>query len=387
MVHIHQGYVTEADGMATMHTEVDINGEIQDVTISVESQYGKFLSPERADYALIGLIVRSMKRHDPELICDAPVTEDLLYNIREILIPSLCNSDSRMFPVKIQADIAPALDKLPFAKNSHGGVGTGISCGVDSFYSILKHYDSDYPSKKLTHLVMLDVGNFQNGSYKSRDQAVKEKTLERSEKVSEELNLPLLKIESNFQIVIPLGNLNFHTYRSVMAVYALQKLFRTYYYGSGYSFSDFVLNGNFALDPAYFDLLLLDCFSTENLRLYSSGGECDRNDKVEFIADNPLAQKYLHACAVKEKNCGRCEKCIRTLLALDAANRLEDFRQSFDIDDYFKIRDYIYIYLQDKVRIPKNAPYYEKSYKILYERHKEFFDSITPETKRIFKAR
>ena len=118
MVHIHQGYITEADGITTMHTEVDINGEIQDVTISVESQYGKFLSPERADYALIGLIVRSMKRHDPELICDAPVTEDLLYNIREILIPSLCNSDSRMFPVKIQADIAPALDKLPFAKSS-----------------------------------------------------------------------------------------------------------------------------------------------------------------------------------------------------------------------------------------------------------------------------
>ena len=216
---------------------------------------------------------------------------------------------------------------------------------------------------------------------------VKEKTVERAEKVAAELNLPLLKIESNFQQVIPLKNLFFHTYRSVMAVYALQKLWRLYYYGSGIGFQDFSLEKSFVQDPAHYELLLLDCLSTSGLRLISDGGEGDRNDKIEFIADNPVAQKYLHVCIRTDHNCGRCEKCLRTLLAIDAAGKLDNFRESFDIDAYLKIREQAWIYCHDKTAIPHNAPLYGRTYKTLYEQHKEFFDAITPETKRMFRAK
>lgn len=111
------------------------------------------------------------------------------------------------------------------------------------------------------------------------------------------------------------------------------------------------------------------------------------NDKIEAIADNPIAQKYLHVCVETDRNCGRCEKCLRTLLSLDAANLLDNFKKSFNLDYYNQIRDQIYIYCQDKIKFPHNAHFYGKSYKILYERHKKFFDSITPETKRMFRAR
>ena len=391
MVRIHQGKIIEGDGVTTLSTEIDFGkDDKREVLISVAGEYGKFLSPERADYALIGLFVRAMKRDEREIICEAPVTEELLYNIKEILIPTLLNSDSRYRPIKIHAEMAPPLEKVPFAESIYGGVGTGLSCGVDSLHAVLKHYDSEYPSQNLTHLVCLDIGNFQNGVYnsqKGRDDAVKEKTYERAEKVAVELHLPLIKVESNFQRVIPLGNLYFHTYRSVMAVYAMQKLWRTYYYGSGYAFKDFTLESNFSKDPAYYDLLLLDCFSTAGLRLISDGGEGDRNDKIEFLADNPIAQKYLHACIRTDHNCGVCEKCLRTLLAIDAANKLDNFREVFDIDAYLKIRNQAWIYCHDKAAIAHNEPFYGKTYKILRERNKEFFDSITPKTKRIFKAK
>ena len=389
MVRIHQGYVTESKDKSILVTEIDFgNNDKREVLISVDSKYGKFLSPERADYILIGLFVRAMKRNEREIICEAPVTEELFYNINEILIPTLLRSDSRYHPIKIHADIAPPLDKLPFAKKNRvgGGVGTGLSCGVDSLHAVLKHLDSPYPHQNLTHLVVMDIGNFQNGVYEKGGLAVKEKTIERAEKVVAELNLPLIKIESNFQKVIPLGNLYFHTYRSVMAVYAMQKLWRIYYYGSGYSFKDFTLKNSFSEDPAYYDLLLFDCLSTAGLRLISEGGEGDRNDKINFIADNPIAQKYLHACIRTDHNCGICEKCLRTLLAIDATGKLDNFRESFDIDAYLKIRKQAYIYCHDKAAIPHSAPFYAKTYKILYARHKEFFDSITPETKRIFKT-
>ena len=382
MVRIHRGSVSESEGLTTLSTEIDFGeNDKREVKISVDSEYGKFLSPERADYMLIGLFVRAMKRNEREIICEAPVTEELLYNLNEILIPTLLHADSRYRPIKITADIAPPLDKVPFDKKYvAGGVGTGLSCGVDSLHAVLKHVDSPYPSQNLTHLVVLDVGNFQNGVYVQGGLGVKDKIFARAEKVAVELNLPLVRVISNFR------NLYFHTYRSVMAVYAMQKLWRTYYYASGYGFSDFRIKSCFALDPAYYDLLLLDCLSISNLRLISAGGEGDRNDKIEFLADKPIAQKYLHACIRTDHNCGICEKCLRTLLAIDAAGKLDDFREVFDIDAYLKRRSQAYIYCHDKAAIPHNAPFYARTYKILYARHKKFFDSITPKTRRAFKA-
>lgn len=120
MIKIYRGYVAEVSGASIMFTDIDIDAEKKHVLVSVEKDYGKFLSPERADYALVGMLAYALRnKHD--IICAAPVTEELLYNIREILIPTLVRSDPRNYPVKIQADIAPPLDKLPFAKTLRGG--------------------------------------------------------------------------------------------------------------------------------------------------------------------------------------------------------------------------------------------------------------------------
>lgn len=119
-----KGYVSDADGISTLATEIEIDGEKKDVRISVGNEYGKFLSPERADYALIGMLAYALRnKHD--IICEAPVTEELLFNINEFLIPTLIRNDKRNYPVKIQADIAQPLDKLSFAKSKVGRNGNG----------------------------------------------------------------------------------------------------------------------------------------------------------------------------------------------------------------------------------------------------------------------
>lgn len=376
MILIHQGYVSEADGVSTLTTEIDINGEKKDVRLSVAAEYGKFLSPERADYGLVGML-RFALRTRQDIICKAPVTEELLYNIREILIPTLVRSDPRNYHVKIQADIAPPLDKLPVGQDAlGGGVGTGISCGVDSFYTVLKHVNSEYPSRRLTHLCIFNNGSINLGCYRRDLLYVKQKVFERAENVAAEINLPLLKLESNFQDVIPQDHYLTHTYMDALAIYAMQKLWRVYYYSSGLSFKDFSLEKNLKQDPAHFDALLLDCFSISKLRIISCGGEGDRNDKVDFIADNPIAQKYLHVCIRKAFNCGVCSKCLRTLLSFDAAGKLDNFRQSFNIDAYIKNRNKAYMYLFDEIKKDPNNSLFAKSYKVLYARHKNFFDEL-----------
>lgn len=225
---------------------------------------------------------------------------------------------------------------------------------------------------------MFDIGGV-HGLYKDALR-VKKKIFERAQQVAAEINLPLVKIESNFQHVIPQNNLYVHTYRDMTAIYALQKLWRVYYYSSGYAYDEFSLAGNLTVDPAHFDLLLLDCFSTAGLRIISAGAEGDRNDKIAFIADNELAQKYLHVCIREENNCGVCEKCLRTLLAMDAENKLDNFKAVFDIDAYIKNRGNAYLFLYEQFILKRN-PLYGKTYEILSRRHKDFFDSIDARVK------
>ena len=378
MIRIHQGYISDSESTSTLTTEIDIGDRKRVVNLSVEKDYGKFFSPERSDYALVGMLAYALRKGQ-DIICEAPVTEELLYNINEILIPTFVRSDPRNYSVKIQAETAPPLDKLPYGKSIRGGVGTGISCGVDSFYAALKHIDSGYPSRDLTHLCIFNNGSINNCYGKENIPFIKQKVFERAEKVAAELNLPLFKLESNFQDVIPQSHLRTHTYMDSMVIYALQKLWRVYYYSSTYSFSNFSLEQNFYNDPAHFEPLLFDCFSTSKLKIFSSGSEGDRNDKIDFIADNPVAQKYLHVCLKKDTNCGRCSKCLRTLLALDAANKLDSFRESFDVDDYIKIRKKAFAYMNNIIKNDPESPFFAKTYKILYERNKEIFDSLNAE--------
>ena len=58
-------------------------------------------------------------------------------------------------------------------------------------------------------------------------------------------------------------------------------------------------------------------------RFVEYGGNCHRFEKTEFIARSEIALNHLHVCwrEASDANCGHCEKCYRTLLALELAGR------------------------------------------------------------------
>jgi hypothetical protein len=61
--------------------------------------------------------------------------------------------------------------------------------------------------------------------------------------------------------------------------------------------------------------------STSATRVWHYGAGTDRLRKIEFLAPSDVAIDHLHVCwrDASERNCGACEKCFRTLLALDMA--------------------------------------------------------------------
>ncbi len=73
-------------------------------------------------------------------------------------------------------------------------------------------------------------------------------------------------------------------------------------------------------------------WSSSRLEVVHIGAEHWRADKLRAIADEELVRRHLRVCwenRSPQGNCGRCEKCIRTMLILAQAGCLEDF-QAFD---------------------------------------------------------
>lgn len=65
--------------------------------------------------------------------------------------------------------------------------------------------------------------------------------------------------------------------------------------------------------------------SSEWTRILYDSAEMDRNAKLREIAQHPEVLNGLRVCwrSGSERNCGRCEKCLRTMVTLELAGALE----------------------------------------------------------------
>lgn len=74
-------------------------------------------------------------------------------------------------------------------------------------------------------------------------------------------------------------------------------------------------------------------WSSSQLTLQHADATLRRYKKIEAIADNLLVQKYLRVCwenKTAEGNCSKCEKCVRTMIALEMCGQLESSK-AFDL--------------------------------------------------------
>ncbi len=81
-------------------------------------------------------------------------------------------------------------------------------------------------------------------------------------------------------------------------------------------------------------------FSTETTSFYSSNQAMSRIEKERLISDFEQSYEWLLVCLLQTPNCGKCGKCIRTMLGLDFVGKLELYRACFDLDEYFKNKDH-----------------------------------------------
>ena len=305
---------------------------------AVPIEYKEYLCVERGDAFVVAMLWYAMiTGSDIESI--APVSEKMVFHITRYLIPALCTDENGYRRIKI---MGPTTDQ-PY--QNIGGVGTGMSCGVDSFYTMHEYTKEDTPVKyKLTHLSYFSMGAIFHPNraekkkytlkefYDTTDRMSEEKR-ENARLVAEQAGVPLVYVKSNLDSDYYRGAYG-HTgvYRNCAMALSLQGLYSVYYNSSGGwpGYFDLTLTEG----SQHYEALLCQCLSTESLNFILSD-YATRLKKTVAIADDKLAQKYLDVCFCFN-SCGKCSKCIRTLVTLDIIGKVDQFREIFDVDDFKK---------------------------------------------------
>ena len=315
--------VSATNGKMRMTAVVTYGGIDTPVWVEVESKYGGYLCIERADAYVVGLLSFAM-RNGCDIVCRAPMSQRLKYQLETYLIPTLVRHDRALYPTRIVAEEDST--ELPCA----GGVGAGCSCGIDSLHVIKRYAGEGFHGIRLTHLTLFKIGGI------SYDESRWQTKLAQVSAFCREYGHELIVLDTNFSTAFRQDHLLTDGYANSFGVLALQKLWKIYFYGSsGMDLSCFELTDNSRRSDAHYDLLLFDCLSTDHLRFYLDGLDVPRFEKLKYILDFAPTRRYLDVCLENTgRNCGSCHKCERTLVMLDSLGVLDEFATRFDISKY-----------------------------------------------------
>ncbi|RKQ33486.1 hypothetical protein [Oceanobacillus halophilus] len=329
MLTIHSPEIVETDEGVKLQSTFEMDGSSDILWYEVENKYRDYLTVERVDAFVVGLFLLAFKKgYDIQVL--GSISERLYYTLNMHLLP--LTAEVRGYtPIKIHCDNLVA-DPLTNA----GGVGTGLSCGVDTFTTICSHLAGECPNDyKISHFTFYNVGS--NGTLGGANaRSLFKKRVNLVKPCADELGIDLITVDSNISEILHMGFYETHSYRNISATLALQKLFHVYYYSSAYSLKYFELKPG---SPGHYDVFNMSMLSTENLSFFSTNPYETRVEKTRVVSQYKPAEKYLNVCIVDGVNCGGCEKCVRTLFTIEVLGKLKEFSSIFNLDNYYKRRD------------------------------------------------
>jgi len=332
MLTIHAPEIIERENDTVLQADFECDGIKDTLWFSTSKEWGKYLCHERGDAFLVALLPIAMKQGEDIKVL-APISERLYYTLTKHFIKVLADTYPGFHPVRITCDIDRG--HLPSA----GGVGTALSCGIDSFCTIIEHTDDACPPDfKLTHLTFFNTFHREGNKIPSELYHERKAIIE---KCAEELGLPLVTADSNIGGILfiePPDSV--YQYRNVAAVLAFQKLFKLYHYSSTHTPHQFTMDWH---EASLFEIYAMNMLATNDTQLLVCGENYSRVEKTDIVSQWPFSYKNLNVCIIHQsdvvdRNCSRCGKCQRTLTTLDLLGKIDLYNGVFDLDDYYKNR-------------------------------------------------
>jgi hypothetical protein len=227
--------------------------------------------------------------------------------------------------------------------------GMFFSAGVDSYYTLLKHEQS------VSSLVF--VTGFDIPLHK---QELAERVQQTLRHTAGALTKKLIVVETNLRTFCD-DFVNWRMYHGAAlasVAHLTGQAVGRMYLGATHTYADlFPCGSHPLLDPLW---------SSDAVEIVHDGCEATRFQKVARLAQSPVALQTLRVCYRNkgtELNCGRCEKCLRTMTSLYALGVLEQcttFSKQLDLRRIASLR------LGDNPRI---RMYVEENLTALKERH------------------
>lgn len=219
-------------------------------------------------------------------------------------------------------------EKPVIKKNNPSGkrVGAFFSGGVDSFYTFLKHQD------QITDLIF--VHGF---DIRLSDTVLRKKVSLKIREIASNFGKNLIEIETNIRELL---NPYIHwqlAYGAALAAvgHLLYPHLHRIFIPTNHTYVDIMPGGSHpVLDPLW---------GSETLSFINDGCEATRVKKVSLVSNYEIALQSLRVCwknPNSEYNCGRCEKCLRTMINLEVSHALHDcktFDKTLDIKRVSKI--------------------------------------------------
>lgn len=377
MIYISQPIIEQIEEQTVLKANIkyEMRESSFDLWYSVNQVYGKYLCSDYADAFVLAVLMLAMKSGQ-DIVVEAPVSSKLLFNLNNTVQPIYAKQNPELKQVVIKS--------LPDPHIVYNGSGLGCCCslGIDSFASFLQHYGPDVPEEyRATHLTLFNSGQLGYKDVEGTRRFFNE-TIHNLQEFSHEVNLPILAVDSNInELYFGSGFTIVQTVllRTISCALTLQKLFSKYVFASSYSIEYFKLTAN---DDEYAQVAYASSLSTNNMEIIFSSPAMTRVEKTEFISQYPITTKYLDVCwsgqwafgnvqsdkyfkEKQHKNCGKCDKCLRTLLALDLLGKLEDYEQMFDMDYYRANKDH---FVAKVLAYRKSNAFYSELYDLMKEK-------------------
>jgi hypothetical protein len=248
---------------------------------------------ERVEPFVPAALLAAMANGEPlEMSEGSPVSPRLLEGIeraQEML--HVWNPELRRVPIR--AGRSPASLHRP-------EIATLFSCGVDSLYTLQKHLN------QISLLLLIQGLDIPLDNPEVFDSARAS-----AESLAQETGHHVITIRTNLRDLAGVHRLSLSLVHGVLlAGVALAVGCSKTYLPASFTYAHLMPWGTHPmLDPLW---------STESCELVHDGAEARRTDKVAALAQWEAALRILRVCFSSRQhyNCGRCEKCLRTMVSL-----------------------------------------------------------------------
>lgn len=333
MIKVHKIGIENLETATRVYCDYEYKNCSDRLWFEVKDEYSKYMSTECGDAFFVAFVLLAHYQGQ-DISFETPVSTRLYYGVTEILLPGLRVLNPELPVINVNAET----QDFSFNPTS---IGTALSLGVDSFHAVASSFDSPFP---VTHLTLFNSGAF--GDYGGESSRLLfQQTCKSVAEAAAEMELPLITVDSNLSEILDTSFVPTHSIRNLSFALLFPSLFRQFYYASGYPVSKFKLDSASG-DATHYDLLVSKALCTESFEVMIAGLHDDRIDKIATVASFSPSNSHLNVCILADsnkflnrsksqvRNCSRCFKCVKTMVAMDALGVLNNYSHVFDLEIY-----------------------------------------------------